>query len=181
MYHPLLVASAKATDGCHPSRWEHFELRGLWKPWIDDFIPMNILKVNMTNLMTWRTWQKLMVGFGCDTIPILQYNHNTWIWVGLNWKLMYLSMGSLWTSANEVMPKAASTPHLNWNTWTAYAVPDWLILSLLVGPAHRGGACTRVCNWKVSIDYPHTKYDYSGLSLTDVSNVVVKVYPLCRV
>ena len=54
-------------------------------------------------------------------------------------------------------------------------------LSLLGGPAHRGGACTRVCNWKVSVDYPHTQYDYSGLSLTDVSNVVVKVYPLCRV
>ena len=39
--------------------------------------------------------QKLMVGFGCDTIPILLYPHNTWIWVGLNWKFMYFSMGSL--------------------------------------------------------------------------------------
>ena len=27
------------------------------------------------------------------------------------------------------------------------------------------------------VDYPHTKYDYSGFALTDVSNVVVKVYP----
>ena len=44
-----------------------------------------------------------------------------------------------------------------------------------------GGACTRVCKLKVSIDYPHTEYDYSGLSLMDVSDVVVKVYPLCRV
>ena len=34
---------------------------------------------------------------------------------------------------------------------------------------------------RLTVDYPHTKYDYSGLSLTDVSNVVVKVYHLCRV
>ena len=27
------------------------------------------------------------------------------------------------------------------------------------------------------VDYPHTKYGYSGFALTDVSNVVVKVYP----
>ena len=39
--------------------------------------------------------QKLMVRFGCDSIPILLYPHNTWQWVGLNWKFMYLSMGSL--------------------------------------------------------------------------------------
>ena len=34
---------------------------------------------------------------------------------------------------------------------------------------------------RLTVDYPHTKYDYSGLSLMDVSNVVVKVYHLCRV
>ena len=108
--------------------------------------------------------QKLMVGFGCDTIPILQYNHNTWwFWVGLNWKLMCLSTGSLWTSANEVTPEKLPPPP----TWTEpletpMQYPDWRIVSLLGGPAHRGGACTRVCNWKVSVDYPHTKYDYSG-------------------
>ena len=50
-------------------------------------------------------WQKLMVGFGCDTIPILLYPHNTWQWVGLNWKFMYFSMGSLWTSVIGVMPR----------------------------------------------------------------------------
>ena len=38
-------------------------------------------------------WQELMVGFGCDTIPALPYNHNTLIWVGLNWKVIYFSMG----------------------------------------------------------------------------------------
>ena len=31
------------------------------------------------------------------------------------------------------------------------------------------------------VDYPHTEYDYSGLSLTDVSKVVAQVYNLCRV
>ena len=31
----------------------------------------------------------------CDTFPILKYPHNTWLWVGLNWKFMRLSMGSL--------------------------------------------------------------------------------------
>ena len=43
-----------------------------------------------------------------------------------------------------------------------------------------GGPYTRVCNLKVMVDYPHTQYDYSGFALTDVSNVVVKVYHLCR-
>ena len=31
------------------------------------------------------------------------------------------------------------------------------------------------------IDYPHTKYDDSGLSVTDVSNFMVNVYHLYRV
>ena len=38
----------------------------------------------------------------------------------------------------------------------------------LGGQAHRGGAYTRVCEEKVMIDYPHTKYDDLGLSLIDV-------------
>src|SRR3954469_9976189 len=53
--------------------------------------------------------------------------------------------------------------------------------SWLGGQTHRGGAYTRVCNLKVRIDYPRTEYGDSGLFLTDVSNVVVKVYHLCRV
>ena len=34
---------------------------------------------------------------GLDAIPFqyLEYPHNTWLWVGLNWKFMYFSMGSL--------------------------------------------------------------------------------------
>ena len=31
---------------------------------------------------------------------------------------------------------------------------------------------------RLMVDYPHTKYDYSGQSLTDVSNVVESVQPL---
>ena len=83
-------------------------------------------------------WQKLMVGFGCDTIPILPYNHNTWIWVGLNWKLMYFSMGSLWTSVIEVMPEKLPPPHLNWSTWKRLCSPRLTDVSLLGGPARIG-------------------------------------------
>jgi len=46
-----------------------------------------------------------MVVFGCDTISILPYNHNTRIWVGLDWKFIYLSMGSL---ATEVWAESTS-------------------------------------------------------------------------
>ena len=53
--------------------------------------------------------------------------------------------------------------------------------SWLGGHTHRRGAYTRVCKGKVMFDYLNTKYDDSGLSLTDVSNFVVKVYHLCRV
>ena len=56
-----------------------------------------------------------MAGFGCDTIPILPYNHNNRIWVGIDWKFIYLSMGSL---AEEVWAEATS-----W--WlSTYAVPN---------------------------------------------------------
>ena len=53
--------------------------------------------------------------------------------------------------------------------------------SWLGGHAHRRGAYTRVCKGAVMFDYLHTKYDDSGLSLTDVSNLVVIVYHLYRV
>ena len=72
--------------------------------------------------MTRWLWQKLMVGFGCDTIPALPYNHNTWNWVGLNWKFMYLSMGSL-TCEKEVK---LWLPRDKWKWMTypnTYAVP----------------------------------------------------------
>ena len=32
---------------------------------------------------------------GCDTIPTLLYNHDTRIWVGLDWNFIYLGMSSL--------------------------------------------------------------------------------------
>ena len=34
---------------------------------------------------------------------------------------------------------------------------------------------------RLMVDDPHTEYDYSGLSQTDVSKVVAKVYNLCKV
>ena len=77
------------------------------KPWNDESFYWKILKVNMT-WMTWWFWQKLMIGFGCDTIPIFEYPHNTWLWVGLSWKFMCLSMGSLWTHIIGVTLEAAS-------------------------------------------------------------------------
>ena len=88
----------------------------------------------MTNLVTWWLCQKLMVGFGCDIFPILQYNHNTWIWVGLNWKFMYLSMGSLLDKCHRGYAKNCLRFKIISNervTLTAYAVPglavcqDW--------------------------------------------------------
>ena len=54
--------------------------------------------------------------------------------------------------------------------------------SWLGGQTHRRGACTRACNRKVRIDYPHTEYgEFKDLFLADVPNVVMKVYNLCRV
>ena len=63
-----------------------------------------------------------MVGFGCDTIPILLYPHNTWIWVGLNWKFMYLSMGSLLDKCHRGYAESCLSHYklnINWNvTWS---------------------------------------------------------------
>ena len=44
---------------------------------------------------------------GLDAIPFqyFEYPHNTWLWVGLNWKFMHLIMGSLWTHIIGVMPR----------------------------------------------------------------------------
>ena len=51
--------------------------------------------------------------------------------------------------------------------WEAMLIGEVLVLGCVKG--------------KVMFDYLHTKYDDSGLSLTDVSNLVVKVYHLYRV
>ena len=114
-------------------------------------------------------WQQLMIEFGCDTIPALPYNHNTWNWVGLNWKFMYLSMGSLWTSAIGVMPRLS--PLKNELKWRSYLKRLCSSrdggLPLLGGQVHRRGAYTRVCNWKVMVDDPHTEYDNLGLVTPD--------------
>ena len=92
-------------------------------------------------------------------------------WVRLSWKFICISISSL---TGEVWAEATSH-HVH----LCSAQDDWW--SWLGGHAHRRGAYTRVCKGKVMFDYLHTKYDDSGLSLTDVSNLVVKVYHLCRV
>ena len=111
---------------------------------------------------------------GSDAIPfqLLPYPHNTWQWVGLNWKFMYFSMGSLWTSVIGVTPKAASGK--NEMTWKRDECPTQALCSSqdgrspsLGGQAHGGDAYTRVCNWKVMVDDPHTEYDNSGLVTPD--------------
>ena len=90
---------------------------------------------------------------------LLPYNHNTRIWVGLNWKFICLSMGSLTWKRGE-----AEATSWKWMTYPSpMQFPGWR-LSWLGGQAHRGGAYTRVCNWKVMVDYPHTMYVESGLS-----------------
>ena len=58
-------------------------------------ILLKVLEVHMTlvdKVVFNKNWW-----LGSDAIPFqfLQYPHNTWIWVGLNWKFMYFSMGSL--------------------------------------------------------------------------------------
>ena len=85
------------------------ELKWLWKPWNDESFYWEILKVNMTGEWLGEFYKKHW-WLGSDAIPFqfYKYPHNTWIWVRLSWKLMYFSMGSLWTSVIGVMLEAAS-------------------------------------------------------------------------
>jgi hypothetical protein len=52
------------------------------------------------------------------------------------------------------------------------------------GKLHRVGTCTKVDRWRALIDYPNLTYlcmmVYGGIP-ADLSNLVVKVYNLCRV
>ena len=59
----------------------HVFLNMIWCRWIVKAWALSLLK-------NW--WL-----FGCDTIPTLPYNHDTRIWVGLNWNFIYLSISSL--------------------------------------------------------------------------------------
>ncbi len=75
------------------SRWEHvtwndFETLEWWVILLNDFEGEYDLEKMVIFDKNW-CW------FECDTFPIIKYPHNTWLWVGLNWKFMHLSMGSL--------------------------------------------------------------------------------------
>ena len=92
---------------------------------------------------------------GCDTIPIFEYPHNTWLWVGLSWKFMCLSMGSLWTHVIGVMLEAASVVEKWCELKVNCTAKPCAVPGLTVG-FHREaklmgrGAYTRVCKWKVN-------------------------------
>ena len=161
------------------------EANDFGKPWNDESFYWKILKVNMT-WMTWWIWQKLMIGFGCDTIPILEYPHNTWLWVGLNWKFMYFSMGSLWTNVIGVMPRLPPLK-VKWREMRRMSGP-----SPVQFPGWQFGITGRPSSWgEVPIlGYVSERlwlmirvlcYDDSGKSRRMKSNVVAQVCNLCRV
>ena len=99
-----------------------------------------------------------MVAFGCDTIPTLPYNHNTQIWVGLDRKFIYLSMGSL---ADEVWAEATSwwlstclvTKMKDGHGWEAKLIGEVPILGCVI---ERLGLIIRIqsmvnqdCSWQM--------------------------------
>ena len=92
-------------------------------------------------------------------------------WVRLSRKFICISISSL---AGEVWAEATS------QCCPPMQCPGWQMV-MAWRHTHRRGAYTRVYKGKVMFDYLHTKYDDSGLSLTDVSNLVMNVYHLCRV
>ena len=68
----------------------------------------------------------------------------------------------------NVRPKPCAVPRMaDCHHWEAKLIGEVPILGYVIE--------------RLMVDDPHTEYDYSGLSLTDVSNVVAKVYNLCRV
>ena len=112
---------------------------------------------------------------GClDALPFQFYRTTTIpkIWVGLDLKFIYLSMGSL---AEEVWAKATSL-------WLpTYAVPKMKVdhgwEATLTGEVPILGRVIKRLGLIIRI----LSMVNSGLFLMDVSNIVVKVYHLCRV
>ena len=112
---------------------------------------------------------------GClDAIPF-QFYRTTTIpedWVGLDWKLIYLSISSLtakvWAEATLWRLSTYAVPKMTvGHGWEAKLTGEVLILGRVI---ERLGLIIRILSMV-----------NSGLFLTDVSNVVVKVYNLCRV
>ena len=92
-------------------------------------------------------------------------------WVGINWKCICLSRfprgrGLRWGYLVMIVHLCSSQN----DRW-----------SWLGGQTHRIGAYTRACNWKLGLIICILSMVNSGLFLTDVSNIVVKVYHLRRV
>ena len=110
--------------------------------------------------------------FECDTFPIIKYPHNTWLWVGLNWKFIHLSMGSLWTHVIGVTLEAASVVE-KWCeievncTAKPCAVPRLTVGLHWEAKLMGRGAHTRICKWKVMVDDPRTVLRWFGVIPTD--------------
>ena len=145
--------------------WNEFENLGMISHSIERFWRWIWLVNDLVNF--YKTWW-----LGSDAIPFqfYKYPHNTWIWVRLSWKLMYFSMGSLWTSVIGVMLEAASVLvkwcEMTWNEVNVRpkpcAVPRLTVCLHWEAKLMGRGAYTRVCKWKVRIGSSRTAYDKSG-------------------
>jgi hypothetical protein len=100
------------------------EMKWLWKPWNDESFYWKILKVNMTGEWLGEFYENWWLGSDAIPFQFYKYPHNTWIWVRLSWKLMYFSMGSLWTSIIGVMPRLPPLK-VKWREmrWISYPSP----------------------------------------------------------
>ena len=97
------------------------DLKWIWNLGMMSYSIEWFLKVNMTKRRWWFLIKLILVWM--RYLSNIEYPHNTWLWVGLNWKFMHLSMGSLWTHIIGVMLEAAS------------AVEKWCELRWIVRPS----------------------------------------------
>ena len=131
------------------------------KPWNDDSFHWMIFEgeYDQEKMVIFdKTW----CWFGCDTFPIFEYPHNTWLWVGLNWKFMHLSMGSLWTHVIGVTLEAASVVEKWCEIEVNCTAKPCAVPSLTVGLHWEAkimgrGAHTMIYKWKVRVDDPRTE------------------------
>ena len=73
----------------------------------------------------------------CDTIPTLPYNHDTRIWVGLDWNFIYLSISSLtakvWAEATLWRLSTCAVPKMTvGHGWEAKLTGEVLILGRII-------------------------------------------------
>ena len=100
--YPLIDASAK-----HKT-WSTVDGITWWK-WIMKSLEWWVILLKCFDMCSWtlddlddktvEAWALALLQnwwlSGCDTIPTLPYNHDTRIWVGLDWNFIYLSISSL--------------------------------------------------------------------------------------